>query len=390
MRKKVAILVESSRAYGRGVLAGIASYTHAHRDWSIYFHERALGEAVPSWLESWQGDGIITRAEHPNLIEYLKATSIPAVDLRGLQNLPHIPLVETNDEAVVRLAFDELQRRGFRRFAYCGFEGANWSRRRMRFLASMLAELDLPLATIESPHLETLDTSRIEVTGSMQEEELAQWLSSLDKPIGVIACNDIRALQLLNAARECQIEVPDEVAVVGIDNDTVLCSLAEPPLSSVEHDLRRIGHEAAALLARMMEGESATESRILVDPLRVMVRQSSDVLAIRDVEVAAAMKFIRKQACLGISVDDVVAAVPVSRSTLERRFMKSVGRSIKDEINRVRILRIKELLIHTDHKLAAIAAKAGFTHAEYMNVVFKEAVGVTPGQYRRELGQQVL
>ena len=154
--------------------------------------------------------------------------------------------------------------------------------------------------------------------------------------------------------------------------------------------MRRIGHEASALLARMMEGESPTESRILVDPLRVVVRQSSDVLAIRDAEVAAAMKFIRKQACLGISVDDVVAAVPVSRSTLERRFMKSVGRSIKDEINRVRILRIKELLIHTDHKLAAIAAKAGFTHAEYMNVVFKEAVGVTPGQYRRELGQQVL
>jgi LacI family transcriptional regulator len=224
----------------------------------------------------------------------------------------------------------------------------------------------------------------------MQQEELANWLSSLDKPIGIIACNDSRALQLLNAARECRIEVPDEVAVVGIDNDSVLCSLADPPLSSVDHDLRRIGYEAAVLLDRMMAGDVRVDTRLLVEPLRVVTRQSSDVLAIRDGEVAAAMKFIREQACLGISVNDVVAAVPVSRSTLERRFTKGVGRSIKDEINRVRILRIKELLIHTDQKLSAISAKAGFAYAEYMNVMFKEAVGMTPGQYRRKLGQQDL
>jgi LacI family transcriptional regulator len=390
MRRKVAILVESSRAYGRGVLAGIAAYSHVHRNWSLYFLERMLSESVPESLKTWDVDGVIARAEHPKLIEFLQSTSIPAVDLRGLLNLPHIPLVETDDEQVVRLAFDELQKRGFRRFGYCGFDGANWSRRRKVFLTRILEEMGLPLATIDSPHPQSLYTTRIEASGEMQQEELANWLSSLDKPIGIIACNDSRALQLLNAARECRIEVPDEVAVVGIDNDSVLCSLADPPLSSVDHDLRRIGYEAAVLLDCMMAGDVRVDTRLLVEPLRVVTRQSSDVLAIRDGEVAAAMKFIREQACLGISVNDVVAAVPVSRSTLERRFTKGVGRSIKDEINRVRILRIKELLIHTDQKLSAISAKAGFAYAEYMNVMFKEAVGMTPGQYRRKLGQQDL
>jgi LacI family transcriptional regulator len=195
-------------------------------------------------------------------------------------------------------------------------------------------------------------------------------------------------LQLLNAARESKIDVPDEVAVLGIDNDSILCNLADPPLSSVEHDTRRIGFEASSLLDKMMRGYAPTEPRILIDPLRVVTRQSSDVLAIRDAEVAAAMKFIREHACDGISVDDVVDTVPVSRSTLERRFVKGVGRSIKAEINKVRIRRIKELLINTDYKLGAIANKVGFAHAEYMSVLFREAVGVTPGQYRKEHGER--
>jgi LacI family transcriptional regulator len=286
------------------------------------------------------------------------------------------------------MAFEHLLERGFQRFAFCGFEGANYSRRRKAFLTQMVLEHGWKLATLDSPQPHTADTSRIEASGLLHQEVLSEWLLSLEKPIGVIACNDIRALQLLNAARESKIDVPDDVAVVGIDNDTILCNLADPPLSSVEHDTRRIGFEAASLLDKMMRGYVPTEERLLIDPLRVVTRQSSDVLAIRDTEVAAAMKFIRERACDGISVDDVVATVPVSRSTLERRFIKGVGRSIKAEINKVRIRQIKELLINTDYKLGAIANKVGFAHAEYMSVLFREAVGITPGQYRKEHGER--
>jgi LacI family transcriptional regulator len=388
MRKKVALLVESSRAYGRGVLAGIAAYARAHRNWSIYFHERNLSETIPKWLQSWEGDGIIARVENVQIINYLSQHPVPTVDVRCLHKLPDVPMVETNDVMVTRLAFEHLLERGFQRFGYCGFEGANYSRRRKNFLMQMVADAGLTLTTLDSPNPHIIDTSRIEASGLLHQEELVDWLINVDKPIGIIACNDIRALQLLNAARECKIDVPDEVAVVGIDNDTIMCNLADPPLSSVEHDTRRIGFEASVLLDKMMRGYMPTEPRILIDPLRVVTRQSSDVLAIRDSEVAAAMKFIRERACDGISVDDVVATVPVSRSTLERRFIKGVGRSIKAEINKVRIRRIKELLINTDYKLGAIANKVGFAHAEYMSVLFRESVGVTPGQYRKEHGER--
>jgi LacI family transcriptional regulator len=389
MRKRVALLVESSRAYGRGLLSGIAAYARAHRDWSIYHHhERMLGEAVPKWLESWEGHGIIARVENKQIISYLQNHSIPAVDLRGLHDLLNVPVLETNDVVVMQLAYEHLAERGFQKFAYCGFQGANYSRRRRDILARMLVERGQELATLDEPIPHTSDTSRIEAGGLLHEKELAEWLRELEKPVGIIACNDSRALQLLNAARECEIEVPDEVAVIGIDNDTILCDLADPPLSSVEHNTRGIGYEAAALLDKMMRGYEPPPGPILINPVRVVTRQSSDVTAIRDVEVASAVRFIREHAHEGISVEEVAAALPISRSALERRFMRGVGRTIKSEINRERIRRIKDLLTNTDYKLSTIADQVGFAHAEYMSVMFKEAVGMTPGAYRKKYSER--
>jgi LacI family transcriptional regulator len=387
-RKKVALLVESSRAYGRGLLAGIAAYARAHRNWSIYHHERMLGDAVPKWLESWQGDGIIARVENRQIVSFLQQHSIPAVDLRGLHDVPQVPVLETNDAAVMQLAYEHLAERGFQKFGYCGFHGANYSRRRGDILAGLVASHGQELVTLDGPNPHTSDTSRIEASGLLHETELAEWLRGLEKPIGVIACNDTRAVQLLNAARECEIEVPDEVAVVGVDNDMLLCDLADPPLSSVEHNTRRIGYEAATLLDKMMRGQAPPEEPILINRLHVVVRQSSDVTAIRDAEVAAAVRFIREHAHEGITVDHVVATVPISRSALERRFMRGVGRTIKSQINRERIRRIKDLLAHTDYKLSAIADQVGIAHAEYLNVMFKDVVGMTPGVYRKKFGDR--
>jgi len=385
MRKRVALLIESSRAYGRGLLAGIAAYAHAHRDWAIYHHhERMLGEAVPRWLKTWDGDGILARAENRQLVEFLQCRSIPTVDLRGLHTLPNIPVIETNDLMVMQMAYEHLVERGFNRFAYCGFQNANYSRRRRIILAKLVAASQGYLETFDDVSPNTLDTSRIEASGLMHERELSDWLRHLKKPVGIIACNDSRALQLLNAARECDIEVPEDVAVVGIDNDITLCDLSDPPLSSVEHNTREIGFQAATLLERMMKGEKPPPGPILVNPLGVETRLSSDVTAIRDAEVALAVKFIRKNAQRGISVSDVAAEVQLSRSALERRFMRVVGRTIKAEINRERIRRIKDLLTNTDYKLATVADRVGFSHAEYMSVMFKEVVGMTPGAFRRK------
>jgi LacI family transcriptional regulator len=235
----------------------------------------------------------------------------------------------------------------------------------------------------ETPQTRLTSTSRIESRGVLHERQLGDWLVGLSPPTALLACNDIRAQQVLNVCRERGIQVPGRLAVMGVDNDEVLCELADPPLSSVDNDTVRIGHEAAALLARMIGGSPPPFDRKVIEPLGVVTRRSTDILAVDDKAVAAALRFIHEHACDGIGVGDIVKQLPISRSTLERRFVRAVGKSPKAEISRLRIERIKQLLIDTEYKLAVIAGMTGFMHAEYMSALFKQSTGLTPGSYRK-------
>jgi LacI family transcriptional regulator len=382
-RKKIALLIESSRAYGRGVLRGIATYARTHANWSIYQEERALGDPPPKWLRNWRGDGIIARADTEQLASEIRRLELPTIDLSGLFPLPGVPVIETDDRGVVRMACDHLLERGFRNFAFCGFAGAGYSERRKALAVEHVAPFGVTVSVCETPHQRLASTSEIESSGVLSERKLGDWLVDLHKPTALLACNDIRAQQVLNVCRERGVHVPDEVAVMGVDNDEVVCELADPPLSSVENDTVRIGHEAAALLTRMIDGNPPPQFRQVIEPLGIVIRRSTDVLAVDDTAVAAALRFIHDHACDGIGVPDVVRHLPVSRSTLERRFLRTVGKSPRAEINRIRIERIKQLLVDTEYKLAVVARMTGFMHAEYMSTLFKESTGLTPGKYRK-------
>jgi LacI family transcriptional regulator len=219
------------------------------------------------------------------------------------------------------------------------------------------------------------------------EQEIARWLRSLPRPVGVMACYDLRGRQVLDACRRVGLAVPDEVAVVGVDNDELLCSLADPPLSSVQPDARRTGYEAAALLERLMAGaERPRGQAVLVEPLGVVTRRSTDVLAVEDADVSAALRFVRDHACGGIGVKDVLAAVPLSRRVLEARFRKLLGRSPHAEIARVQFDRVRHLLRETRLPLDEVARRAGFRNGEYLSTAFRRQFGVPPSAYRREGG----
>jgi LacI family transcriptional regulator len=219
----------------------------------------------------------------------------------------------------------------------------------------------------------------------LEIEHIGKWLNDLPKPIGIMACNDARALHLLNACHQTGILVPEEVAVVGVDNEEIFCELCNPALSSVAPDAKRIGYQAAELLDQLMSGQSPPSRRILIDPLHVVTRRSSDTLAIKDRSVATALRFINEQALHGCTVTNVVNFVRVSRSFLERRFRQYLKRSPQAEIRRVQVSRIKQLLTETDFTLERISELSGFEHPEYMSVVFKRLIGQTPGQYRKQM-----
>jgi LacI family transcriptional regulator len=306
------------------------------------------------------------------------------VDLRGLFTDLGVPYIATDDEAVARLAVGHFLERGFRHFAFCGFPGADYSDNRSAGFERLVGEAGFACHVYRpSRRPRPAGTEAREQRGWTTEGEVTGWTEALPKPVGLLACNDIRAQQVLTTCRAIGVAVPDEVAVLGVDNDEVLCDLADPPLSSVVPDTHRVGYEAASLLERMMAGEPAPEAVQAVSPLGVVTRRSTDVLAVEDRAISSAVRFIREHACEGITVDDVLAGLPLSRSVFERRFARIFGRTPKAEIMRTQLDRVKRLLAETDLPLKQIASRTGFRYPEYMSTAFKERTGQTPGQYRR-------
>ena len=371
-RRKIAVLVESSRGYGRGLLHGVATYVREHGPWTIYNHERRLYDAAPEWLGHWRGDGIIARIATPRFARQIARLRVPTVDLLGLHTIKNVPIIITDHRAVARLAADHLLDRGLVHFAFCGFTGIHFSERRSEYFVEYLTQHGHAVSVYADPaSARQGDAATIEVESLPPVAHIAAWLKSLPKPVGLMAATDDRAHHVLNVCGEYGIAVPDEVAVIGVDNDEMLCDLCDPRLSSVALNPLKVGYEAAALLGRMMRGTSPPKEKMLIPPLGVVMRQSTDVLAISDADVAAAVRFIREHACNGIAVDDVVRQVGLSRSTLKRRFAAILRRSPKDEIDRVQMDRVMQLLSTTELSLAKIADLAGFHHVESMCKLFQ-------------------
>lgn len=384
--RQVALLVESSRVYGRGVLRGIGKYVQAHGNWKVYHTERKLSEMAPPWLRTWRGDGVIARIENQKLAGRIRQLRLPVVDLFEHENMGGVPAVLTDNDAIARLAAEHLLGRGLEHFAYCGLPGVYSSDERcgcfVRHVAAAGHEVSVydPPRRHRKPHIAASEDYALRY-----EDTLARWIRSLPKPVGLMACNDLCAQHVLMVCDGSGLAVPEEVAVIGVDNDEVICGLARPPLSSIEQNPEEVGYQAAALLDRLMQGKAPPRRKIVVEPRGVTARQSTDFVAVADVDTAAALHYIREHACDGIDVDDVLAHVPVSRRTLERRFATLLGHSPRDMIAGTQLEQVKRLLSMTDYQLAKIAQLTGFHYVESMCVLFKRTTGQTPGQYRRAL-----
>ncbi len=376
---RVALFIETSLAPGRGILRGISRYVREHEPWSLHHEPRYLEDGLPSWLKWVSPDGVIVRLHSQRLRDAIRRLGIPAVDVLGLCPHENIPLVHVDNTATAQLAASHLLERGFRHFGVCGFENVNWSEMRSAAFIDFLAQ-----AGYRSDVYRMVARSRSRRAWEAEHDRLLQWVEQLPKPSGVLVCGDSLGPPVLEACRRAGIMLPDEIAVLGVSNDEMLCEMANPPLSSVVSNHRRVGYEAARLLDGMMRGEPPPEGPTYVPPVGVAVRQSTDVWAVDDPDTIAAVRFIRAHACEGISIDNVVEATLVSRSTLKRRFREFLGRSIHDEIVRVQIRQAQELLADTSLSISQVARKTGFAHPEYFTVVFKSTTGKTPRQYRED------
>ena len=376
---RVALLIETSRAYGRDLLDGVRRYMAEHTRWSVFAELRSLDSPPPPWLARWAGDGILSRSGSPAMRQAVAATGLPTVELRAQRTGSGPPFVGVDNAALGRLAARHLLDRGFRKFGVYGLTAEPFFEQRRESFAQAVGKAGYVCRHVMQPGGRERPRQ-----WDRQQQELVEWVRSLPKPCGVMACTDQLGFWLLEACRTAGVDVPTEVAVLGVENDETLTAVSTPPLSSVRLGGSRVGYAAAELLDRLMRGERPPADPMLFAPTTVATRQSTDVVAVDDPELAAALRIIRERAVEGIDVADVLRAVAISRRSLERRMQAAIGRTPRQEIERVRLDQAARLLTETDLPLVEIARRIGYEHPQRLSERFASVYGVPPGRWRAE------
>ena len=379
--KNVGLFMGLNDFYEHGIARGMVRYTKERADWRLYGYGwmfRPL-DALQT-RPHWDLDGVIARVEAPEDAARLAALHIPVVDVAGAFVGSGFRRVTNDDRATGGLAARHLRACGFRRLAFCGVRGAGWSEeRKAGFLEAAGKPREVPV--FEEGTLGGWE--RLEGPGA-----LGAWLRALEGPVGIFACNDTAGLKLADQCRELGLAVPEAVAILGVDNEDILCDLSSPSLSSVRLDCERIGWLAAATLDRILGREGRVPDAgpiapLRVPPLEVVERDSTRVFTSDDPVVQGAVRAIRARAADGIRVADVAAAVAVSRRSLEVRFRRALGRTVHEEIRRTRLELARVLLRTGDLTVARVAEECGFATLQRFHAAFLAAEGLTPARYRR-------
>jgi LacI family transcriptional regulator len=376
---RIGLVFSHSLAYCRSVLRGVKRFAEACPHWN-FLAVGADAHAVPQ-LQALHPAGVIAHVYSHELARALTELGVPVVNVSGI--LPDLPLprVGVDDVQCGKLAAAHLLDRGFRHFAFAGHRDHAYSVRREAGYHEVLEQAGFsPACYYERRRRPFEPMGRLWA----QDQELQYWVRSLPRPIGIFAPNDIWGVQLAEVCLLGDIHVPEEVAILGVDNDDLLCELARPSLTSIALPGERIGYEAATLLSRLIRRSSARLKPLLLPPVSVVARRSTDVLAVADANVSAALRFIRAHSDRPIRIADILKAVPVSRRLLERRFRKLFGRSLLGEIRRTHLERAGRLLAETDLPMHIVAEQAGFTNGSQFATVFREMTGRTPSAYRRQ------
>lgn len=372
---KVIVLIETSRAFGRDFIKGITQYARKFGPWLFYTEPRDLKFSV-SDLKEWQGDGIIMR--NSPLAVKLSALRIPLISVMHYsQKNENEYSVKTNNEMISKLAAHHFIGLGFKNFAYCGFSNYDWSNERhSAYISYLKNHSSNKIFCFESRSQSTYKEWKLE------QNRISNWLKTLPKPVGIFACNDDCAHHVLEACKKARLKVPEEIAVLGVDNDELICELCDPPLSSIALNTEHAGFETAALLDRLIKKKKIPTNEIIVNPTHIVKRHSSDMLSISDENVLKALLFIHANVENKITVKDVLDVTNLGRRSLENKFKNITGRSIMEELNRKRIELIISLLVDSDLSIKEMCNKFEFIGVDHFSRFFKKETGFSLREYR--------
>lgn len=375
---QIGVLIETSLAAGRDMLAGIAEYVRRHDQWIIFKYAHDIDKPPPPWFQQWRCDGIIVRLNNARIAKALEDREVPIVDVQGVYDRDRYPLVHTDNVAIGQLAAEHFQQRGFASFGYFGLKDENWSVERHESFAACVKEMGFECGCLTW-------TNRYENRSSMPEQMalIGNWLRTLQLPTAVFVCNDTRALILRDAALSAGFAVGRDIAILGVGNDEAFCETPTPALSSIDADHRKVGYEAAHLLDRMMKGKPAPSQPVLIPPRDVVVRESTDFLAVQDDALRNALGYIRENATEGITVDDVAEACFMSRSVLQRRFRDHLNQTVHGFILQEKTRRAIRLIRDTNESIENIAHRTGFEYVQSLNKALRRLYGRSAGEYRQ-------
>ncbi len=366
---RIMVFMEYRLAYSRDVLAGVAQYAREHPAWNLSL----ANHADQAWGTLAEADGIVGYFDSPQLAAAIADRGLPAVTVASCRQFVGCASLHSDERAVGALAADHFLQRGFSHFAQVGLSRAPFGPIRQAGFARPLASArpDTPIPTLNT-----------HTAADTEDQRRLDFLAGLPVPCGVFCLTDWVAHRVSLAARRIGRRIPEELAIVGVDNDLMICDFTDPPLSSVRQATDRIGYEACELLAKMLAGQPTPTDPVLVPPRGVVPRRSSDILAVADPMVRLAVEIIHSKPGGQVGVSEVFAGVPLSRRMLEMRFKAAMGRTVRDEVWRRRVERVRYLLEETDQPFKQIAEAAGFAHTSYLTTFFKKLTGLTPSQCR--------
>ncbi len=378
---RVSIFVTVDRPYQMSIVSGIIKYAREVGNWSFSLDPFAsLGPK--RFTSGWKGDGIIGTISRPS--EAAAADGIPTVNVAGSARDIALPRVIPDNYQIGRLAAWHLVERGFRQFG-CVSQANTWSSQlRREGFVDLLKEHDLEKNLSDFSVTVDIDTCNEDRDWNTHQQMLQEWVSSLPKTIGVLATNDTWSRRVALACEQLEISIPDDLALIGAENEVPICEFSDPSLSSIDAGLDKVGYRAAKLLDSLMRGEGTPKEPILIPPVGVVTRQSTDILAIEDPDLRAAVRFIHDHAHEPIRITNVLKEVSISRRPLEQRFRKYLHRSFNEEINRIHVERAKKLLAETNMSIGEVAESSGLVRRRQLTRVFAQYVGMTPSAYRKK------
>lgn len=376
--QRIALLMGQNIGFCRGVLRGVHAYSIDRPSW--VFRDAEPEVSVVDSLKEWNPHGIIVHLYDKTLLANLRRWKTPIVSVTNTLPSARFPLVIADDRRIGQMAAAHFLDRGFTRFGYFGSDWTGFSKLREAGFREKLEEAGYE---VRSCYAEFLPRPSAAMSWALTDQMVLDWLAHLDKPAAILASNDVPARQLTDLCRLAGYRVPDDLAILGVDNDELECLLSRPPLSSVQMPREKIGYEAARLLDQIMHGRTPPEEPIILPPTKIVTRQSTDIVAIDDPDVSAAVEFIRHHIAEHLNVATVTETISLSRRKLERKFKKLLGRTVLEEIQNARIEQAKRLLIETDFLMGAIAKRSGFGTSGRMTIVFSEKTGMTPTEFRR-------